>query len=866
MKKHLKFFVSAVTLIAACTVSHTFASAREFEPVEFLEGIGVMVGNEQGSSAPESSVTREEMAAISVRLLGREEEAEAYKGECNFEDVPDGHWAEGYISVAKMNGIMTGISEEEFGIGQEITYEQAVKTIVSIMGYSSYAEFEGGYPNGYIKWASDNKILNGVKGAQGQAISREAMAVMIYNVVEEPILKISGLQGNNYTVQKDDNVTILSEYLHIEKKDKGIVTANSRTGLKSAADNTKKGNVEIDGVQYNIGKTKAEEFLGQSVVYYATDGEETDKTIKLITSRYDEEVINVESEDIINIDLDGISYYKDNKSKNKRFAPLLDIIYNEKAYNGFNKNNLDLLKMPYGSIKMIDNDKDGTIDVLYVRNYTNHVVSSVNVREELIAFKDNTPGLKLTDDIILLDDDGMELTIDNVKADCVLSLMRNPDTDEVQAAVLVKNWVKGTIETINAEEKEVKIFGTLYKYADSVEEKMQVGYYGIFYLSGDNVISGADIESLKEGEDYAYLIRVTEDDIPDDGMLLCKLMTLDGRIAKYNITNKTSINGKKLGSNSTIYYVADKLSETRNKTGQMSQPVIVNIDDDKIVSMKTIDDEVSYKGTALYSYQTQAFVNGTKILCYGGPETKLMFVGDDTHYNDDYYYRVGKLTDLISGRRFDGCFGAYGIDYENGTQVADVIVINIDTAALEKIGPSLGRSGIVTEVFTMVDSNDEIVTAVDVLNFDGTVTLTFPIEEPISYSKGDFISFMNINQLGVNKCQHKILKSKEEIDNLDDKIVSSSDVNSAFRYEIGVLHNINGNYITVGNKDNDPEKSNVFYITDAKVIVYDAGNKSDSIVTGNKDLLNGFEYNNSPDARIIVFTNETRVTGVIVYK
>lgn len=79
------------------------------------------------------------------------------------------------------------------------------------------------------------------------------------------------------------------------------------------------------------------------------------------------------------------------------------------------------------------------------------MVSSVNVSEELIAFKDNTPGLKLTDDIILLDNDGMELTIDNVKADCVLSLMRNPDTDEVQAAVLVKNWVKGTIETINVE-------------------------------------------------------------------------------------------------------------------------------------------------------------------------------------------------------------------------------------------------------------------------------------------------------------------------------------------------------------------------------------------------------------------------------
>lgn len=867
MRNKLKLTAMAIVIMSGWVFLAARTMAKDFESVEFLRAIDVFDYDENTAFLPDDEMTREQMAAVSVRLLGIDDELRGFGGSSGFDDVPAGHWAEGYIYMMRANGIMNGISETEFGLEQKITYEQAIKVIVSIMGFGSYAELEGGYPDGYIKWASDHKILSGVKGEVGKAISRDALAHMIYNAVEQPILQISGISGSNYIGTTDKDVTILSEYLHIRKQ-KGIVTANSHTDIKSASGKTQKGSVKIDGEIYDTGRTKAEILLGQSVIFYAADETAPSREIKIIKPQYDDEAVEVTAEDIVKIDLAGIDYDEGAKKKSKRFSPLLDVIYNEKAYSGLNESKLSILKMKYGGIRMIDNNNDDIIDVLLVRNYTNHFVSAVNTKEETVIFDDTTPAIKVSGDFILMDEDGMDINIGNVRADGIISIMRNPETGEAQAAIFVSDWVRGTIESINTDEGQVKIFGNWYDYDASVENKLRLGAAGVFYLNGSGIVCAAYIDDLKKDNEYAYLIRVTEDDILDDDILICRLMTLDGEIKRYKISSKTSLNNQKLGSGAYLDYVVSTLKSSKLVIGDMSQPVKVKLEGDTVTSMNTMDSDKAFKGNAIFKDRVSVFVNSAKVVCYGNEKTKVMYVGSDDNVYDEDYYGVGSVSDFAGDKNFCDGFAAYDIDYENGTRVAGLIVASIADGNVSTIGRTMSRTGVITDINSAVDFEGNSVYEITVANPNDIVTLSIPDDAPCPYVCGDLIAFVNKSYLGVNRTQLLIMNSKSDIDSLEDAYVypSNGDMSHSFRYAVGVIHKISGNYITVGGVNDDDKDCNVYYVTDAKVVVYDGKSKREKIVTGTKDLLSGFEYGNSPGSRVVIYTSEARVTGIILYK
>ncbi len=867
MKRWLKSIIIVTVAAGAAIMMQSLAMAKNFEPIEFLNGVGVMTGDEKGNFSLESSVKREELATIAVRLLGREAEAKGISGGCGFDDVPEGHWASGYIYVARSCNIIDGFSDSEFGLGQHVTYEQAVKIIVSILGYDSYAQMLGGYSDGYIAWASDNELLDGVGGKISEPMLRKDIARLIYNAVEKPIMKIVGKSGYNYVGETNKDVTILSEYLHIEEQ-KGIVTANSRTGLDDADMNTKKGSVEIDGVLYNCGTTAADTFLGRSVVFYATDGEEDEKTIKLIKSRYEDDTIKILPEDIIDIDLDGVNYYDGNRTRNKKFSDLVDVIYNEKAYNGFNSKNMSLLKMDFGNVVLIDNDNDDVIDVLLAKNYTNHLVSSVNVDEEIISFKDGTAALRADEDLILTDDDGMELTVEDVNANSIISLMCNPDTKAVQAAMVVSDWVRGTVETINSGDKEVVISGQAYDYDVAVESKLKIGTSGIFYLNGDGVISAVDADDMKANQDYAYLITVSEDDAPDDDVLSCKIMTMDGKISRYNINGNTVLDGKKLNSASKLDYVTSTFKTSSVKIGEMSQPVIVKLDGGNVKSIDRLDSENAWSGEAVYKSGLKCFVNGAQMICYANNDTKVVYVGRNEHVKDDTYYGTGSINDLVGSRTFAGGFSAYDIDYEDGTRVAGLIVVSIDDTDIGSMTRSIGRSGIITDMTSGVNLDGEFIYEVTVTGIDGDVKLELTSDKIAGLELGDFVAYLNKTYLGIEKSQIMLLNSLDDITATEEEYVYPTNgfLEHSFRYAVGVIHKINGNYITIGGTDATEKESTVYYADSVKVVIYDKDNKRESVVTGTEDLLNGYEYRNSPDSRVIIFTSETRVTGIILYK
>lgn len=231
MKKVLASFLCMVMCLqgvsALAYFDYTDVSEEYVKITDLLYDLEIMEGFEDNSFKPEDTLTRAEAAAIMVRLMGLEAEEE--QGETIFCDVPESHWASGYVNVAEANGIINGMGDGTFDPEGDVTYHQVVKMLVCLLGYEPVAEANGGWLGGGYLYAGSKQITNVVKGVEGwisekrynDPITRIAAAKMVYNSLEAELMDenafSTGINGmTNCFPDYDDNETILSEKLNCE--------------------------------------------------------------------------------------------------------------------------------------------------------------------------------------------------------------------------------------------------------------------------------------------------------------------------------------------------------------------------------------------------------------------------------------------------------------------------------------------------------------------------------------------------------------------------------------------------------------------------------------------------------------------------
>lgn len=105
---------------ADCSTEHW-----AYSYIEALKESGIISGYSDGNFYPDRTVKREEFVKMAVLMCGLYDES----SECDFTDVDKNEWYYGYVSSAYKEGIINGVSEEEFGIGADIS-RQDVAVIV----------------------------------------------------------------------------------------------------------------------------------------------------------------------------------------------------------------------------------------------------------------------------------------------------------------------------------------------------------------------------------------------------------------------------------------------------------------------------------------------------------------------------------------------------------------------------------------------------------------------------------------------------------------------------------------------------------------------------------------------------------------
>lgn len=194
MKKVLIFVM--VTLIALSSAV-VFAENTNLAQIN---AIGIMDGIE-----PTDTVTRAQMAGIITQTMNMEN----IDIGCTFGDVSIQNPCYKTIGVVQSLGIMRGCGGNIFAPDREITYNEVVKTVVTLLGYEPLAQARGGYPNGYIDTAKKLGITE--KNLDNKVVTAEEIAQILIKAMDVPLMEQVSF-GSDAEYQVTEN-TIKTKYL-----------------------------------------------------------------------------------------------------------------------------------------------------------------------------------------------------------------------------------------------------------------------------------------------------------------------------------------------------------------------------------------------------------------------------------------------------------------------------------------------------------------------------------------------------------------------------------------------------------------------------------------------------------------------------
>ena len=405
MKKIIGIILS-LSMVFTCMASvgaEEIAISENYE-LELLQNLDIMTGYEDGSLKLDNTITRAEAAKMIVAMVNKTATAESRKGATQFNDVTANYWASGYINVGVTDKFINGKSATTFDPEGNVKYNEIVKMIVSCLGYEEYAQFYGGYPNGYIAIADAEGITKGCSMDGDAAATRGVVAQLIYNALNAPIIQYKGMvysaaQGGFVpNIEKQDGEestyykSILTEKFDAYKVEGSVVNTKKTDDLKADE-------VEIEIIKsekyynadelpkiVNVGNTPAADYLNiySTIVLQETDDDEF--TILSIIPSGKNDVIETNL-DLVDRDEAIDNYIRIFNSKDSAKSTKYKLENDYKLYvNGVEDTNKDIEKYivnnKVGRITLTDTYKsaDG-YDIIAVDYFETAIVKSITAKK-----------------------------------------------------------------------------------------------------------------------------------------------------------------------------------------------------------------------------------------------------------------------------------------------------------------------------------------------------------------------------------------------------------------------------------------------------------------------------------------------------
>ncbi len=358
------------------------------EAVDACSALNIIGGYEDGSFHPERNIKRSEITKmICVALNGGNEPNVSTNAVPTFSDVrgTSAEWAEGYIESCVAQGIVSGVGGGRFSPDGNVTGAQLAKMLLVALGYNSDNEgFTGNaWETNVNVRASQKGLYAGLESLDtSAAVTRDQAAQMVWNAlnayeVEYKTTLVTDENGqlvSQVTVQdkvvnsNDDKITLLTDkyeaYVNVgtlESINGQDLTLYMTTSDKDDSDKENINsftNVSADysallGQKVKVMFTKANNVLG---VYATNDNTTYTVNMKDISA------------DGNKVELDSGTYSFDDGAK----IPVVKLdVNNETVVTGATMTaaEFDAQDTGLASVKFVDNDGDGKLNIAIITEY-----------------------------------------------------------------------------------------------------------------------------------------------------------------------------------------------------------------------------------------------------------------------------------------------------------------------------------------------------------------------------------------------------------------------------------------------------------------------------------------------------------------
>ena len=755
MKKILAILLCiAVMPFGIFTISAAEADARYTESYNRLVGLGLADGEQEYTA--EQELTRLDFVKILGQFLKIYDQTKDSKvTEKVFDDIDVNDPYAAMVEYMAEGEFLSGFGDGKFYPDGFLTYNQAVKAFVCILGYNSIESVRKNYPDSYLKQAADIKLTKGV-GSQGEKCTYGIVLKLMDNCLDIKVLENVFDSGFS---KKISDETFLESYYNITYK-KGIVDANKFTSLTNITGRTADDKISIDGVLYEDITGLGVKYLGYAVEYYIEEYSKNDYRIVYMFPTNKNDEITIPEKDILPSVCSEykFAYELNNRTKIIDLNDGTHIIYNGYAlplYDG------SIFNITSGEVRLLDNDGNGKYECIFVADASDQIVVNTISKDDHAWYitdkADKTKVYQISADMyedykVVLFKNGIETEPDKIEDEDVLSIGTHPSG--AIGIYVGGTSITGRIDSVDTSDSiaYAKINDTEYPVcAITVETGMQ----GMFFVNCFGEIC-AYIKKNPEGMQYAMLLdmrRVEEnEDMPE--YVRIKLMTPDGEIASYFLDEKVRLNGSRKkdekvadaieSTDSCAYdegraYCVSKGAAVRqmcqfavSETGYIDKLNLVTRDGDFVFNQK---DTVTYK----WDYNSNCLNNKY----YTTSATEIFYWQPE---NDDCYTGKGVIRAIANGDATNYTVYAYNL---SESRLADMVMV-VDSLSTGSNGVDISDVwiSIVQKRYGTINEDDEPVTMLalkkngaDVNVMTGEKTPAAALSMCQNLNKGDAIMY-----------------------------------------------------------------------------------------------------------------------------
>lgn len=749
MRKIICISVLFCFLFANSCFAFSGETSGTHSAIQALSALGIVEGCDDGSFHPQDAVTRAEFTAMLARVFGFDARSMS-SGHATFMDVPASHWAAGCIDFGVSLGLVTGYGDNTFRPENDICYSEAIKVLVSAVGYSSVAKQNGGYPDGYMTIAARTGIIKNVQFVRDEAATRENVAKLLYQTMQVEIADPVYGQNDLYELSNETLMDRLMDSRNLSKAT-GIVTHTSKTALKGEPC-LHKNQACIDNIVYDQGTLDMEPFLGMRVKVYFYQAMEDE--IPVITSvvPFNNLVLTIQADDLLNVDLNA-RVIEHGNGEREHLAQDCPVIYNGKALSNVTAADLELIN---GSITLIDNSGDSAYDVVFINESFNVVVEKVSEVMQIIFLKSGTvgglPRINLDMDrsdfaFALHDADGNDLELSDLSENDVLSVKADKQLSLIDITVYAEK-ISGVITEYSYDGNEVVINGKTYRVAKNEEGLLMftpnLNESGYYYAANDEIVYFEKGDFILEG--LGLIQGISSSASLSDGH---KLRLLTGGILEELVDKGTDAPYAEVGnSNWTIYETEEKIRFYNKRTPV--EEVLRQLKSGDLIRYE-LNSEGKIDSIDLRTPEAELLGEpyNPEIKSFGGEfyvdETTAVFCMPTNDADVEDYFT--KIT-LDSGIEYD--ISGYEIDEK--TQVAKAVVIR-----QEMIGDQPGKISnakeivVINKMFSRLEGDGQILELNGFMDGEEISTVIKDEAEVYSIAKGlrfGDVVYISKNSLG----------------------------------------------------------------------------------------------------------------------